>query len=178
MLEILCKNNDLWLKMAFDICKDRDLANDLVQDMYLKLHKINKQVNNSYVYFTIKSIYTDTLKNATVKNRVDCIDFNNSNFVILDHDLDLETLNEINQRIENLYNQFNKLRSHEKIIIEWSAIEGLRKFSRESNISIRTVQKCRTNLKEKVKASEMLLKQSQKPLELKSVTDAKTESNG
>ena len=33
MLEVLAKNNNLWLKMAFDICKDRDTAKDMVQDM-------------------------------------------------------------------------------------------------------------------------------------------------
>lgn len=41
MLKELSKQNDKWKQIAFSICKDYDLSNDLVQKMYWKL-KDNK----------------------------------------------------------------------------------------------------------------------------------------
>ena len=102
MLEILAKNNTLWLKMAYDISKDRDTAKDMVQDMYLKLHKIDKEINNSYVYFTLKSLYNDSKKQKTIKNRIDCVDFNDFDFNLIAELLDWDQLNSINDFYERL----------------------------------------------------------------------------
>jgi DNA-directed RNA polymerase specialized sigma24 family protein len=43
MLEELAKNHDKWLRMAMSICGNRDKANDLTQDMYVKLHDCNQR---------------------------------------------------------------------------------------------------------------------------------------
>lgn len=48
--------------MARGICKDDYLADDLVSEMYLKLSTVNKEVNEAYVYYTIKSLYVVYLK--------------------------------------------------------------------------------------------------------------------
>ena len=37
ILAELAKKDAQWRKMAFQICKDKDLADELVQEMYLKL---------------------------------------------------------------------------------------------------------------------------------------------
>ena len=159
MLEILAKNNTLWLKMAYDISKDRDTAKDMVQDMYLKLHKIEKEINNSYVYFTLKSLYNDSKKQKTIKNRIDCVDFNDFDFNLIAEFLDWDQLNSINDFYERLNIEFDNLRSHEQIIIYHSTDDGLRKFSRDSGISIRTITQCKLKLKEKLKDSGILLNQ-------------------
>jgi len=39
MLIELYKNHSQWLAMAIKITKSKDLAEDLVQDMYVKMHK-------------------------------------------------------------------------------------------------------------------------------------------
>lgn len=64
MLQTLSKNHPEWLRIALHICKDEYLAQDLVQEMYLKLHKYppKKEINNFYIYVTIKHIYYDHLK--------------------------------------------------------------------------------------------------------------------
>jgi len=163
MLDLLAKNNDIWLKMAFDIAKDKDTAKDMVQDMYLKLHKITKEINNSYVYFTLKSLYTDYVKNTTVKNRTDIVDFNDYDYNLIADEVDFDKLNEINDIFNLLDQEFKNLRSHEQIIIYHSTDDGLRKFSRDSGISIRTIQLCRKNLKNQLQASGMSSNQLQKP---------------
>jgi DNA-directed RNA polymerase specialized sigma24 family protein len=62
MLEILCKKHDLWLKMAKGICKDPYLADDLVSEMYLKVKDYNKDLNDYYIYFAIKHLYINYLR--------------------------------------------------------------------------------------------------------------------
>lgn len=48
--------------MARGICKDDYLADDLVSDMYLKLAAYNKDVNDYYVYYTIKHLFINHLR--------------------------------------------------------------------------------------------------------------------
>ena len=40
MLEKLAKRNDDWRNLAYRICGDYDLAQDLVQQMYLKIKRL------------------------------------------------------------------------------------------------------------------------------------------
>lgn len=62
MIEQLALKHDLWVKMARGICKDSYLADDLVSEMYLKLNDYNKDVNEYYVYFTIKHLFINWLR--------------------------------------------------------------------------------------------------------------------
>ena len=77
MLEILTKNNKEWISMAMSICKDRHLANDLVQEMYLRLNKYvdnpekimkNGEVNSFFVYITLRNLFYDHTKNKDNNN--------------------------------------------------------------------------------------------------------------
>ena len=67
MLEELCKRDKDWRRMAFHICKSKDLADDIVQDMYLKFSNYNKSLNEYYVFFALKSIFLDYLRKEKTK---------------------------------------------------------------------------------------------------------------
>lgn len=58
MIQFLPDNDKLWKKYALKICRDKDLANDLVQEMYLKLFDKEK-LNKSYVYMTLLTLFYD-----------------------------------------------------------------------------------------------------------------------
>ena len=62
MLEELCKRDKDWRKIAFKICKDELLADDLVQESYLKAYNINKQINDFYFILIIKNTFLDYLR--------------------------------------------------------------------------------------------------------------------
>lgn len=70
MIEILALKDSFWRKTALIICKDSMLADDLVNDMYLKLYQCDKQINDFYVIRTIKNLFLDHIK----KNNNICID--------------------------------------------------------------------------------------------------------
>ena len=74
MLEILAQKDALWRKIAFKICKDRMLADDLVSEMYLKLSNCTKEINDFYVIVTIKNIFLSEIK---AKKTVSIEDFYN-----------------------------------------------------------------------------------------------------
>tara|TARA_R100001463_G_scaffold20745_2_gene50354 strand:+ start:2093 stop:2668 length:576 start_codon:yes stop_codon:yes gene_type:complete len=66
ILEELSKRNSEWLKIALSICKDKTLANDLVQEMYLRIEKYvkdperittNDKISSLYIYVTIRNLY-------------------------------------------------------------------------------------------------------------------------
>ena len=61
ILQEICKGHSKWLRMAQKF--DYENAEDLVQEMYLKIHNLNPtEVNEVYIYRTIKSIFVDEYK--------------------------------------------------------------------------------------------------------------------
>jgi DNA-directed RNA polymerase specialized sigma24 family protein len=71
MIEQLSLKHDLWVKMARGICKDSYLADDLVSEMYLKLNDYNKDVNEYYIYFTIKHLFINWLREESKYNDIE-----------------------------------------------------------------------------------------------------------
>jgi DNA-directed RNA polymerase specialized sigma24 family protein len=144
MLEQLALNHSTWLKMAYSICHNKDLSNDLVQDMYLKLHEANKDINAGYVYFTIKSIYL----NHITRNREDC--FSEFNFNYNDEMYDFQKDEEIQSNIDLINEHLNNVSLARKLIVKHSIEDGLRKFARDSQINKSTVQKHRDAFKKEI----------------------------
>ena len=61
ILQEICKGHSKWVRMAQKF--DYDNAEDLVQEMYLKIHNLNPtEANEVYIYRTIKSIFVDDYK--------------------------------------------------------------------------------------------------------------------
>ena len=61
ILQEICKGHCKWVRMAQKF--DYENAEDLVQEMYLKIHNLNPtEVNEVYIYRTIKSIFVDDYK--------------------------------------------------------------------------------------------------------------------
>ena len=63
MLETLCLKDKYWRKIAYNICKDKMMADDLVSEMYLKLANCKKDINDFYVIVTIKNLFLTEIKN-------------------------------------------------------------------------------------------------------------------
>jgi len=76
----LHKHHDKWIGYAMKFT-NYDFAQDIVQEMYLKLFK-KKDVNCSYVFLTIKCLYLDKVKREKkytdikkITSEVEIIDF-------------------------------------------------------------------------------------------------------
>ena len=77
ILEELALKNNLWQGVAFNICKDEDLAKDLVQEMYLKVYdaslKRKLDINDYYIIITIRNIFLDYCKDNNRKVSVELL---------------------------------------------------------------------------------------------------------
>lgn len=66
MLKELSKKDKLWRTIAYNICKNKFLADEIVQEMYLRFHRNPKdKVNDYYVALVLKSLYLNMLKERT-----------------------------------------------------------------------------------------------------------------
>lgn len=74
ILEELSKKNKKWLKMAYNLCGDYDLASELVQDMYLKIYDISqrhpeKELKDTYVWVVLTTLLNDRYRSSQ-KNKM------------------------------------------------------------------------------------------------------------
>jgi DNA-directed RNA polymerase specialized sigma24 family protein len=122
MLKELSLKDSYWRKIALNICKDKDLADDLVQEMYLKLYDCEKQINDFYVILTIRSLFLDICRNKIQFVPIENINiFTDNVFEIEDRDLiflnKLKTLGIEQQKIleENYYFSLRQLASNKNI---------------------------------------------------------------
>lgn len=71
-LEILALRHNEWLKMVRSFGADRDTAHDIVQEMYLKMHKYvptperimfsDTEVNTFFVFVVLRNLYASHMK--------------------------------------------------------------------------------------------------------------------
>lgn len=88
MLEKLALKHDLWVKMARGICKDAYLADDLVSEMYLKLSEYDKELNEFYVYFAIKHLFINWIREEKKLQSVEIVD----NILTFEHVEEIENI--------------------------------------------------------------------------------------
>ena len=142
MLEILCKRDKDWRKMAFHICKCQTLADDLVQEMYLQFSNYNKEVNDFYVYFAIKQIYIRSIQRQKIKT-VELVDNFNIDFETYDFELD--------NFKESVLNKVDQLPFFERQILKLTTQEiSQRKLAKETGINYVTINKTVKESKEKI----------------------------
>ena len=142
MLEELAKRDKDWRKMAFHICKSHDTADDIVQDMYLKFANYDKNVNDFYIYFAIKSIWLDKLKDKKTKT-VELID----NFNIFEdtYDFELDEIKEITLK------KVKQLPFFERELLKVTTQEmSQRELSRQTGINLLVIQKTVKKTKEQL----------------------------
>lgn len=66
ILEELAKKDKYWRQVAFNISKDKNISDDLVQEMYLKIYRISLkkdlEINDYYVVRILLNTFLDYLK--------------------------------------------------------------------------------------------------------------------
>lgn len=62
MLEKLALKDKYWRSVALKICRDKMLADDLTNDMYIALANNTKEINDFYVIVTIKNLFLQHIK--------------------------------------------------------------------------------------------------------------------
>jgi len=136
ILEELAKKDAQWRKMAFQICKDKDLADELVQEMYLKLYQNTNLIKEGYIYTVLRNLFYDYAK----QQKDIIVDF--SNIEILDDGDYIEPID---------YKALIKgLTWYERTMFELSTLVGQRELSRQTGIHIQTIHRINKMVKSKI----------------------------
>jgi len=154
MLKELSLMHDDLLKMAKIIAGSR--ADDILQDTYLKLYDSGKQfheIDKGYIYLTMRSVFLDSVKQSTVKNRVILVD-DFSSLEQIDEDyieteIDLKPLNNFEKLLTfSLYGR-DIVDTQNKIIERVDGVSML-KLSNETDIPYVTIRATRERIKKKL----------------------------
>jgi len=138
VLEELSKKDEYWRQIAFKICKDKYLADDLVNEMYLKLYNNEKASIDWYVIIVIRNLFIDFTKQR------------------IEISLDEITTKEINNTFEiddNELELIKGLKWWERELLELSFDHSLRELGEKLNINYafihRTIKRIRNAEKKK-----------------------------
>ena len=154
MLEKLAVHHELWIKMLVNLGCDIDVAKDLVQDMYLRMHRLVKDekrimykddVNRYFVWITLRNLYYSYLKDKR----------NSIFYEILENDEVVESPYDMSEddAFENIMTQINEIISdwsvYDKRLFELYFIQGLslRAISKGAKIGLTSIHNSILNQK-------------------------------
>jgi len=133
----LAKKDSQWRKMALQICKDTDLADELVQEMYIKVSNKTKPLSDGYIFVTLRSLFYDHLKNKDIL--ID--DFSKFEMIVEEYceELDIDYLK-----------LTKNLTWYEKTMFELSTLVGQRELERQTGIPLQTIHRINKMVKIKL----------------------------
>jgi DNA-directed RNA polymerase specialized sigma24 family protein len=135
MIEKLAQSHDEWIRYAVNVCGNRDDANDLVQEMYLKLYDCDKEINKSYVYCVIKNLFLDQYRKNKVKEKTV---YYQEEYTEQNEEIDFTAAYE---------DSLKELKSYKQLIVNFSTKDGVNNFARQSGISKATIIRIRNEFK-------------------------------
>jgi len=80
MLDKICKYHNDWIRIAYSFLNNKEDAEDVVQDMYIKLDRLNIElynkkygddINKGYFYTVIRNLSLDFIKKKSVNYHID-----------------------------------------------------------------------------------------------------------
>jgi len=115
MLDKLSRKHNKWISTAFNLCKNKQDAEDLVQDMYVKVHnrKIpSEKLTDGYVYFILLNSFKDKFKKNISFIDIDSLidqPSTSQSFELEDKDIKvlqyIDSLSEFDKRILKLHSE-------------------------------------------------------------------------
>jgi len=97
MLELLATKHEDWIRIAFSLTNNMDKAKDLVQDMYVRLHRLGKTkedisykdtVNRYFVWTVLVNMYKVSMRKKVYKKLDTCELLGNEDVSDEDYNLD------------------------------------------------------------------------------------------
>ena len=177
VIDLLAKKHNDWIRMAKSFGISDDQANEIVQEMYLRLFDyvkdVNKimykenEINTFYIYITLRNIFYSSFyhtgknrKNRKIYYFSDILDEEDNklltNYLVDDPELSNENI-ERKKRLDTLLDKVDKEieswywydKKMTKLYLNTKM--SMRDISRETKISLSSIFNTLTNAKEKIK---------------------------
>ena len=140
ILKELSKKDKYWRSIAYNICKDKDLAKDLVQDMYLKVYDVSQkrdlEPNDYYIIITIKNLFLDYCKENNKKVSTETLFY-------------LEDKNSKYELSDEEVNILNNLTFVERELLRLNETMSFHEIQRNFNINYQFARRVILNVKDK-----------------------------
>lgn len=125
-------------KYTLGITNCSSTADDITQDMYIKVHKAmekGKIIDGGYIVITLKHLFLDNIKNENKKDKgtSTCEAFIPDQYD--DSDENIEEKNEIERRYNILIERINNLNWYEQSLLKLMGTNSLLSISRSTHIS-------------------------------------------
>jgi len=141
-LEQLSLNDKIWRKMALQMVKDKDTADEIVQEMYLKFESL-KTDKQGYIYSILRHLFIDTFKSKEVLEN----DF--SQYETTDDEYQEPTIDTFRTK-EEFKELLQPLTWYERTTFELSNQHGQRKLSRMTGIRLQTIHEINKKVKKQI----------------------------
>lgn len=162
MLELLAKEHTLWIKMVVNMGCSKDVAEDIVQEMYIKLYRLIKdenkimyndeEVNRFYVFVTLKNLYIDYRK---AKGKYNFFEFDERDEIddVLDDEATLEKDEAFTNLIQSITEEINSWHLYDAKLCNtyYKSNLSLRDISTGSKISLTSIFNSVSNYKKILK---------------------------
>jgi DNA-directed RNA polymerase specialized sigma24 family protein len=172
ILDILCLKHSTWVKYVVSFGCPIDIAEDYVQEMYIKIHNYSQkgndlmynetEVNYFFIYVTLKNMYYDDIKS---KKRYSFIELEDNKTIeeteYTEGDFDLQSkavkrwLDELNYEInrEQEYSQYQASLCYIRFIYQKIFIEGItvQQLSNETKLSYWSIRNTVVRIKQQIK---------------------------
>lgn len=154
MLEKLAVHHELWIKMLVNLGCKTDVAKDLVQDMYLRMHRLVKDesrimykddVNRYFVWITLRNLYYSYLKDK--RNSIFYEILENDEVVESPYDIaEDDAFSAIMKQVENIISDWSV---YDRRLFELYFIQGLslRAISKGAKIGLTSIHNSILNQK-------------------------------
>jgi RNA polymerase sigma factor (sigma-70 family) len=130
----IAKHDARWRTIALKITENKTTADDLVQDMYLKLMDKDKELSNFYIVMTLTSIFMDSVKLTLMKNRTQGFA---EGFDVEDESVSFEP----DDKQQRMLNRISKLPYHQREFVELTHDYSFREIGEDYNINYGFVYK-------------------------------------
>lgn len=151
VLERISKKDKLWRSIAFSICKDKDVADELVQNMYLRILECNiedEKATDIFVRVVLYNLFKDMNKKPKYKNE---FSYSFNDCYIESKESDKGLVNCYNKLIDtqdhgdyldcdlHIIDKINKLSLEDRNLLELNYNYSLRELAEIKEISYITV---------------------------------------
>lgn len=158
MLEALAEKHKDWLKMLNSFGCERNLAEDIVQEMYLRLHKYvedperimyGEEVNTYFVYITLRNMYATIQR---MRRKVKFVSIEELPEELMYEEPNIESLEEFDKLIDTIWGNVEDWHWYDKKLFEiyHNSPMSIRSIAEETKISARSIFNTLKNGKERI----------------------------
>lgn len=158
ILDLLAEKHIDWIKMVQSFGCDPNLAEDIVQEMYLRLYKYvddperimyGEEVNTYFVYITLRNMYS-TIKR--MQSKIDFVDMNDVEEELIFEETNYEQFESFDELIEKIWEDVEHWHWYDKKMFEiyHNSPMSIRTIADETKISARSIFNTLKNGRERI----------------------------